>query len=353
MNVPITTLPFFRQVLVCTAAVLAVACAPAQPPPGYYSMAEGLTGQPLRQALHNIIDDHTVLSYDNLWDAYATTDAKPGNKVWDMYSDVPGGTPPYVYTLFSDQCGSYNSEADCYNREHSFPQSWFNDGNPMRTDLFHVYPTDGWVNNKRGNLPYGEVGSADWTSQNGSKTGLCVSPGYNGTVFEPIDEYKGDLARTYFYMMTRYYGEMGGWSSPMLAGGDLSLWAKNLLLTWHDQDPVSAKETARNNAVFALQDNRNPYIDQPGWVHAIWGSTLGLEEQTPSDLRIHADPSGLIVDCGPAPTTAFTIRDLAGRVVLSMRIDQGRNPVAFRAAPGVYIAEVATARGRAAQRFLW
>lgn len=338
---------------VCTLGALLASCAAAQPPAGYYNSAQGLTGQPLRAALHNIIDDHTVLAYDELWDAYATTDAKPGNKVWDMYSDVPGGTSPYVYTLFSDQCGSYNSEADCYNREHSFPQSWFNDGNPMRTDLFHVYPTDGWVNNKRGNLPYGEVGSADWTSQNGSKTGLCVSPGYNGTVFEPIDEYKGDLARTYFYMMTRYYGEMSGWSTPMMAGGDLSLWAKNVLLAWHDQDPVSPKETARNNAVFALQDNRNPYIDQPEWVQAIWGSTLGLNEQAPSDLRVSADASGLIVDCGQATAGALTVRDLAGRTVLSMRIDQGRNRVAFQAVPGVYIAEVANANGRAAQRFQW
>ncbi|MCC6840239.1 MAG: endonuclease [Flavobacteriales bacterium] len=332
---------------------LLTSCASAQPPAGYYASAEGLSGQPLRVALHNIIDNHTVLSYGDLWDAYATTDAKPGNKVWDMYSDVPGGTPPYVYTLFSDQCGSYNSEGDCYNREHSFPQSWFNDANPMRTDLFHVYPTDGWVNNKRGNLPYGEVGSADWTSQNGSKVGLCISPGYNGTVFEPIDEYKGDLARTYFYMMTRYYGEMSGWNSDMLQGGDLSPWAMALLIDWHDQDPVSSKETARNNAVFALQDNRNPYIDRPEWVHAIWGLILGLEEPHQQGLHLRTDATGLLLDRGTDLEGRLQVHDLSGRLILEAPVGEGQSHIAFQAGRGVYIAAVSTARGRRVQRFLW
>lgn len=327
--------------------------ADAQPPAGYYDSAEGLQGQALRAALHNIIDNHDALSYDALWGAYYTTDAKPGNKVWDMYSDVPGGTAPYVYTLGSDQCGSYNEEGDCYNREHSFPQSWFNSQNPMRTDLFHVYPTDGYVNNRRGNLPYGEVGSADWTSDNQSKVGLSVTPGYNGTVFEPIDAYKGDFARTYFYMMTRYYGEMSGWSSPMLAGSDLATWARNLLLAWHDQDPVSPKETARNNAVYALQDNRNPFIDRPEWVHDIWGSTTAISEQEALIQTLVATGGKLELDLAGTGTARLAVLDLSGRTVLDQEIPLGHSVLSFSQPKGLYIATVTTGGTRAVQRFLW
>jgi len=336
-------------VLVATLAVQPIA---AQPPPGYYNSAEGLTGQPLRAALHQIIDNHSPLTYDALWTAFQSTDAKPGNKVWDMYSDVPGGTPPYVYTLSADQCGGYNSEGDCYNREHSFPQSWFNGGNPMRTDLFHIYPTDGWVNNKRGNLPFGNVGSPDWTSLNGSMVGLCVDPGYNGTVFEPIDAYKGDFARSYFYMMTRYLGEMGGWSSPMLANGDLALWAIPVMIAWSDMDPVSPKETARNNAVFARQDNRNPYIDRPEWVHAIWGTILGIPSQTAPPLRIRYDGSSIVVERGEALPGTLTVRDMAGRIILTRAVPSGTSTFSFGATAGAYLVDVVSPEGRFVQRFV-
>lgn len=327
--------------------------ATAQPPAGYYSSAEGLSGQPLRQALHIIISNHDPLSYAGLWNAFTTTDAKPGNKVWDIYSDNPNGTPPYEYTFGTDQCGNYTGEGDCYNREHSFPQSWFNSGNPMRTDLFHIYPTDGWVNQKRGNLPFGKVGSPDWTSLNGSKVGLSMTPGYNGTVFEPIDAYKGDLARTYFYMMTRYYGEMASWSTPMMADGDLAPWAMAQLMEWHLQDPVSAKETARNNAVFALQHNRNPFIDRPEWVQAIWGAILGMAEQPIPSFGLVTDTDGLTIDMGEHGTSLLTIRDLSGRVVASETVTTTTAHIPFRAANGIYVAELNTPGGRMARRFAW
>ena len=150
-----------------------------QIPPGYYNNAEGLTGTNLQTALHNIIKNHNDISYSALWTAFENTDKKPNGNVWDMYSDVPGGNPPYQFTFFSDQCGNYGQEGDCYNREHSFPRSWFGgEVAPMNTELFQVYPTDGYVNGKRGNYPYGEVGNASWTSQNGSKLGSCSTPGY-------------------------------------------------------------------------------------------------------------------------------------------------------------------------------
>ena len=251
----------------------------AQPPAGYYNSANGLSGTALQAALHNIIDNHTVVSYSSLHQHFQSTDDKPNGTVWDMYSDIPGGTPPYVYNFTSgDQCGNYSGEGDCYNREHSWPKSWFNDMSPMYSDLFHLYPTDGYVNGKRSNYPYGTVGNASWTSENGSKLGTCNYPGYSGVVFEPIDEYKGDFARTYFYMSTRYYNEDSGWpGSAMVTGSQLKPWALEMMKEWNLTDPVSQKETDRNNAVYQIQHNRNPFIDHPEYVSLIWGGTTATE----------------------------------------------------------------------------
>ena len=246
-------------------------------PSSYYNSANGKTGTNLELALHKIIRGHTRRSYSQLWTDFQTTDKKSNGKVWDMYSDVPGGTPSYEYTFSSDQCGTYSAESDCYNREHSFPKSWWGGGtsstDTMYTDLFHLVPTDGYVNYKRNNYPYGEVSSASWTSSNGCKVGSCSYTGYSGTVFEPIDEYKGDFARNYFYMATRYKNLIDSWgsNSDMLDGSEFSSWALNLLLDWHEQDPVSQKEIDRNNDVYGIQGNRNPFIDHPEYVPRIWG----------------------------------------------------------------------------------
>jgi len=250
----------------------------AQIPVGYYNSAEGKSGETLKNALFLIVKDHTELSYSALWTAFYTTDDKQNGKVWDMYSDKPDLTPPYEFAFGSNQCGNYNSEADCYNREHSFPKSWFNDATPMYTDLFHLYPTDGYVNGKRSNYPFGEVSSPTWTSLNGSKLGNCSYAGYTGIVFEPIDAYKGDFARSYFYMVTRYHNVVSGWNSEMLNGTAFpafSTWAKNMLLEWSKQDPVSQKEIDRNNDVYNLfQHNRNPFIDHPEYAELIWGNGI-------------------------------------------------------------------------------
>jgi len=260
----------------------------AQIPSGYYTNATGLTGAPLKTALYNIIKGHTAISYSAVWNAFYTTDKKANGKVWDMYSDVPGGTPPYEYTLGSSQCGTYSVEGNCYNREHSFPKSWFGDVAPMNVDVFHLYPTDGKVNGQRNNYPYGTVSSPTWTSLNGSKLGPCTAPGYNGIVFEPINEYKGDLARTYFYMVTRYQDIVASWNvnpeaQPTLDGTAFPCfdpWILNVLLAWNTADPVSQKEIDRNNAVYAIQHNRNPYIDHPEYVAAVWGVSTVLAEPT-------------------------------------------------------------------------
>lgn len=255
-----------------------------QIPTDYYSSAEGKSGYELKTALYQIIKDHNSQSYNSLWTHFQKTDKKSDNSVWDMYSDIPGGTPAYVYTFISDQCGNYSGEGSCYNREHSWPKSWFDDASPMYTDLFHLYPTDGYVNSKRSNFPFGEVDSPTWTSTNDSKVGSNSTEGYSSTVFEPIDEYKGDFARSYFYMATRYENVIGSWvsnlgASEILDGTSNHVfkdWQLNLLLKWHKQDPVSQKEISRNNEVYTIQKNRNPFIDHPEYASQIWDSSSSL-----------------------------------------------------------------------------
>jgi len=265
----------------------------AQIPAGYYTNASGKTGTELQQALHDIIDNHTSVSYTTLWTSFQKTDKKSNGKVWDMYSDIPGGTPPYEYTFVSDQCGNYSGENSCYNREHSWPKNWFGgEVAPMYTDLFHLVPTDGYVNGKRDNNPYGEVGTASWTSLNGSKLGTSITPGYSGIVFEPRDEYKGDFARNYFYMATRYYKEDNGWpGSDMVTGSQFKTWASAMLLIWAQNDTVSQKEKDRNNAVFAIQHNRNPFIDHPEYANMVWGTNTGIKDEIARvALQIYPNP---------------------------------------------------------------
>ena len=285
----------------------------AQPPANYYNAANGLTGDQLKVALHNIIKGHTSISYSQIWNAFWSTDNKGNGVVWDMYSDRPNGTPPYTYALGQDQCGSYNSEGDCYNREHSWPQSWFNEQTTPRTDMHHIFATDGFVNNKRGNYPFGEVQSASWTSQNGSKLGSSKTPGYSGTVFEPIDAYKGDFARAIMYMSVRYYGEDSSWgSSDMTSKSVIKPWAIALLLRWNKQDPVSQKEIDRNNAIYNdYQHNRNPFVDHPEYADMIWDPSWTLEE---NQEQAHAD--GMVV------------YDLTGRKLFQSNINNEEEAIA-------------------------
>ncbi len=253
----------------------------AQIPDGYYDDADGLSGEQLKTALYHIIKGHNSQSYSSIWTHFETTDDKPNGKVWDMYSDIPGGTPPYEYSFGSDQCGNYSQEGDCYNREHSFPKSWFDDAAPMVTDLFHIVPTDGYVNGQRSNWPYGETSNPDWTSMNGSKRGNNSTSGYSGTIFEPIDEYKGDFARIYFYMATRYENVIPSWennstnSDVVLDGTTYPVfedWCLQLLIDWHNNDPLSQKEIDRNNDIYDIQNNRNPFVDHEEWVSLVWGT---------------------------------------------------------------------------------
>jgi endonuclease I len=333
------------KVVTLSALIACVIHCSAQVPPGYYNTAAGLTGAPLKQALHNIIDGHTTLTYNSLWGYFYTTDDHPTGRVWDIYSDVPGGTPAYTYDFGTDECGQYNNEGDCYNREHSFPKSWFNDAYPMYSDLHAIYPTDGEVNGKRSNYPYGEVGSPDWVGTNGSKTGMNTVQGYSQTVFEPIDAYKGDVARTYFYMLTRYKDEAPNWTSPMLWNGDFAQWAESMLLQWHLNDAVSTKEIDRNNAVHNAQGNRNPYIDNPQWVESIWGPTAGLSEVS-APLPFSITGNELIALDRSIFGEQYYVHDVTGRLISTGLVNRERTLMQLGA--GIMIVSV---EGRA-QRVL-
>ena len=267
----------------------------AQAPAGYYSTATG-TGYTLKTQLYNIIKDHTVIDYAGLYVTYQTSDIdnffEKDGSVLDMYSENPAGTDPYNYSIAATQrCGNYTNEGDCYNREHIIPQSVFNELSPMVSDAHFITPTDGKVNGIRSNYPHSVVVTPSQTTLNGSKLGTSTTAGYSGLVFEPIDEFKGDIARMYFYFATRYENTVAGYNYAMFNNTSNQVFTTaflNQLLAWHNQDPVSAREIARNNAIYARQNNRNPFIDNPNYVTEIWkAGTVDTEAPTaPTNLVV-------------------------------------------------------------------
>ena len=274
-------------------------------PTGYYDDAFGLTCADLKTVLFNIIKP-TVANpdptYKGILGSSQLTDGRindDGTKfiLWDQYSDNPTGPEPYEYTFgtpYQDKGTLGSNEGERYNREHSFPQAWFGGSvEPMYSDLFIVYPTDKKVNGIRANYPYGVVGNASFTSRNGTKLGNNVfSPLFTTTVFEPINEYKGDVARANLYVATAYEDKINGWQNNANANDVLNGtaypafddWYIQLLYQWHIQDPVSTKEIDRNNEIYMIQGSRNPFIDHPEYVALVWQCT-GLIPVTLIDFK--------------------------------------------------------------------
>ena len=284
--------------VVCSFFALALAAktvTPATSLPTYYKDIDGKSGKSLFDAVQKVTKlGYSSLGYDGLWGAYKKTDIRDNGKIWDMYSDCS-------WTVGSDQCGSYNNECDCYNREHSIPKSWFGGSKSgPGCDIFQVVPTDGYVNNRRSNYAFGEVSSASYTydgAKLGSAKSITITGGNtiagntgtsvscSGTVFEPRDEYKGDFARGYFGTMIKWAGDYqaftsddGGkmFSSNYNTGSfGLTKYGVALLMKWHRQDPISQKEIDRNNGIQETQGNRNPFIDYPYLAEYIWGEKAG------------------------------------------------------------------------------
>jgi endonuclease I len=254
----------FRKHLLFSLGLIGTSLVFAANPNGYYNSITGKKTQVLKTALSTLLLNHTVQEYNSLWTFFPSTDVRPDGTVWDMYSSTVRN--------FGATSGM--------NREHSFPKSWWGgDVNMAYTDINHLYPSDGDANMAKSNYPLGEVGTASFN--NGvTKVGSNIFPGYstNATVFEPADEYKGDFARTYFYMVTCYQNYT--WSYLYMVDQNvyptLKPWAANMLMKWHRQDPVSSKEINRNEAVFKIQNNRNPFIDYPQLAEYLWGDSTAL-----------------------------------------------------------------------------
>ncbi|MCH5345512.1 MAG: endonuclease [Muribaculaceae bacterium] len=257
----------FNAVLI---AVLSVVAAFGAIPAGYYTGLNGKTGADLKTAAFNIINPHFLPAsyseyYTNLKVTFMQTDLYPDSqRWWDMYSDIPFYAPSF----------------SGLNREHSLPKSWWGGSTniPPYVDLNHLYPSEMKANTAKSNYPLGEVVTASF--DNGiSRVGSPASGqgGGAGKVFEPADEYKGDFARTYFYMVTCY--QTLNWKYTYMTQNNtypsMQPWAVQMLLRWAEEDPVSQKEIDRNEAVYRLQNNRNPFIDFPHLAEYIWGDKVG------------------------------------------------------------------------------
>ena len=244
-------------------------------PIGYYDASDSKTTAELKTAMHKIVHKTISMDFDGFtatyWGDfyYKKTDWNPAGYYWDMYSN--------------EQRVKYNSSNIA--REHCMPRSWWgnaSDYGQANSDLHNLYPSDNTANSKKSNLPLGVASGGDAWTNGVVKVGANFYSGYSGKVFEPADEYKGDFARTYFYMVCCYEDYADRWKNDgitsMLENTTYPVfqtWAINMLLNWCRQDPVSQKETNRNDSVFSLQQNRNPFIDFPGLEEYIWGNKKG------------------------------------------------------------------------------
>ena len=262
--------------------------------PAYWASANGKSGATLWTAISAQTNvGYSSIGYKGLYSAYRQTDVYPAGhpnagKIWDMYGECAFAT--------SNTCGNYDDVCDCYNREHSIPQSWWGGGTSgIGNDIFHVLPTDGKINGVRSNDEYGIVnGGTNWKGNLSGSAGswstdrptIASTAGEvvqgSGNVFEPLNEYKGDIARGLM-------GTIIKWQQSNLTSGNnfftgkynvsgnfgLTKRAVVLLMKWHREDPVSQKEIDRNNGIQATQGNRNPFIDYPYLAEYIWGEHAG------------------------------------------------------------------------------
>ena len=226
----------------------------------------------MKTALYELIKDHKVISYgsgeSSTWGAFYTTDAAVENgqrRVLDMYSNE------------KRYFGSKGSAVSGMNIEHSVAKSWWGGNkNNAYCDIHHLNPSDQNANSRKSNYPLGELTSVSW--DNGvTFVGKANIDGSSMNAYEPCDEYKGDFARVFMYMFTCYQDltwEYTWMNYEKNTYPTLKPWAVELLLKWHKQDPVSDKEVNRNNAVYAVQGNRNPFVDYPQLADYVWGDSI-------------------------------------------------------------------------------
>ncbi len=246
-------------------------------PQGYYSSTRGLSGAQLKEAMRNVVGEAKVLSYgggaNSTWSGFYQTDRMENNQVRDRYSYE-------VFYFSSSASGSSASAPSGMNIEHYFPKSWWGGNtNQAYKDLYNLMPCESKINSSKSNYAMGSVTSD--TGGNGcTKVGVGnTSDGQTTRLWEPADEWKGDFARNYFYMVT-VYSDLT-WTSNGLDMLDnntwptLQTWAYKLLLKWSREDPVDEIEAERNEAVYRIQGNRNPFIDFPNLAEYVWGDSIG------------------------------------------------------------------------------
>ena len=329
----------------------------AQPPTGYYQTATGKNGALLKTTLYGIITDgYKQQSYDFLYTIFRESDITADGKVWDMYSFCS-------WTYGTRQCGNYSTVCDCYNREHSIPASWFNDRYPMYSDAFHLYPTDGRVNGQRSNFPFGECAGGSTLNNGMGRLGTSTFPNYSGTVFEPVDEFKGDFARTYFYFATRYENIMvsgiNGASFNNTTYPAFSNWSREMFLKWHRNDPVSQKEITRNNVIYKYQENRNPFVDHPELAEHIWGNlvsspwtiaAVGSTRELSDRFQFNAVQRTFEFSAG-APVQ-YRILNVSGQTIRSGRVAASQAVSVSDLTSGMYLVRFETEQTRAVRKFV-
>ncbi|MFH1312897.1 MAG: endonuclease [Candidatus Eisenbacteria bacterium] len=212
----------------------------------YYSSTRNKWAEELKDSLTDIIDGHTSLGYTLARD--------------QMYGNIDNDSG-WVECVYTGRTAFFNTRAGAtannFNCEHTWPQSFSAEAEPMRSDIFHLYPTDITANSMRGSYDFGIVTSPTW-GQGGSKLGTDSE---GQTVFEPRDVHKGNVARTHFYYIIRYNGAYNGYVDATKMEAHMR--------AWHIADPVDADEEARNEDIYALQNNRNPFIDHPALMDRI------------------------------------------------------------------------------------
>lgn len=300
-------------------------------PDGYYDDVNGKkSAEAILIALNSIISGHTVINYDGLEPYYQQTDFY-SDTLWDMYSTC---------RFVADDANIPQKQlCDGWNKEHVCCQSWLGSG-AMVSDLYNVYPTDARVNNLRSNYPYGEVDGPNGTGISKDPEGHALGKlgysvktisGYSERVFEPHDDYKGDFARTFMYMVACYRSNTlnSGNGTVMFTSSptNFTAYAKEMLLRWHRQDPVSQKEVDRNQAVYGIQKNRNPFIDYPDLAEYIWGNKVGqtvnIASMTPTCESLK-----------PAAETKYGVTwTVNGKTVRLDSVAENKRPAALPDAP--------------------
>jgi uncharacterized repeat protein (TIGR01451 family) len=296
----------------------------------YYLPAYGKEGAELKQALHDIIDDHQAYNYTpSLWNLLQEVDECPTNASQVQLAYMQTGRDKYNNGAASGQ----------WNREHVWPQS-HGVGNPYGTgdpdpfwpssvDAHNLKPSDVDINNLRGNKDFDRGGA--------SVAGAPASCKTTSSTFEPPDVSKGDIARMMFYMAVRYAGdEENEPDLELVDSADTTgtqMGKISTLMQWHFLDPPDEVEANRNQLIHAnWQGNRNPFIDHPEWALELWEyirtlATLAGEggSISPENPEV-VYPSDQAFDIQPDPY--WTIADIRTNGV-SLGVDYGTSSYSF------------------------